>query len=193
MGKSVEERIRRHIENFANPDLHVSSMAERYMLRHYGVRAIDQLIKACDHTNPMTRLRAAWVLGYTKDPRAYGPILRLTEDPNERVRYDATVALGILGDKRGLQHLLRMYWEDDDTRPAWLAFQKCGPPALPVLKRLLRNRDSSVRVNALNILGDIALNFCDPECLELLKKQLNDPDPEIRADTEFWLGEIAKK
>ena len=193
MGKSFEERIRRHIENFANPDMRTYTRSKSWLLRHYGVSALDQLVEACGHPRPMVRYRAVWTLGHLKEPRAFKTILRLTDDPDEEVRYDAVMALGVLGDTRAIPHLHRMLLLLDHTRPASSALIQLGLAALPVAKKCMKNRCPEIRHAALNIIGNLAGNHGSPECLELLNKHLNDPDPEIRADTEFWLGEIAEK
>ena len=59
----------------------------------------------------MVRLRAGWVLGMSKDPRAFEPLCRLLRDLDERVRYDIAVALGHHGDERAIP-ILRQAAED---------------------------------------------------------------------------------
>src|SRR5579872_3031502 len=95
--KTAEKRrIKHHIANLNSPDQKVSARAEGYLIRYYGARALEQLTEACSHPNPVVRFRAVWALAYTHDPRAYETILHLADDADERVRYDATIALGIL-------------------------------------------------------------------------------------------------
>src|SRR5450755_4558821 len=93
----VQERISKHIHDLGSADQKVSLRAEGYLLRWYGVRALEPLIAACSDPNMQVRYRSAWVLGYTHDSRAYETILQVTRDPDGFVRYDAAIALGILG------------------------------------------------------------------------------------------------
>ena len=189
MVKPEAGRIRRHIENLDSPDANVSARAEHYLLRCYGVRALEQLLSACDHPNPVVRFRAAWVLGYTRDPRAFDALLRLTDDPEERVRYDATIALGIHGDPRAIPHLYRMFLAGDYTRPASMAFARIGLSALPSMKKALKNRSAKVRQWAIDMVGGFAEEFGDPECISLLRAFCKDPNAGIRGDAEYWLKE----
>lgn len=186
-------RIQRHIENLNNEDQKVSSNAERYLIRYYGVRALEPLLESCRHPNPVVRFRAAWALGYTQDPRAYEAILQLTDDPDDGVRYDATIALGILGDERGIEPLTRVFLAHDPSRPGALGFSQIGLKTVPVLEELLRNGDPRVRQRAINVIGGFANDHEDTHCIELLESCANDSDPIIRAEAEFWLEEITGK
>ena len=121
-----KRRIRRHILNLDSPDQEVSARAEGYLIRFYGVRALDELLTACRHPNSVVRLRAAWALGCTQDPRAFKTILRLTEDPDERVRYDSTIALGLHDDPRAVRPLIDMWLKNEVTQPAGMAFSRMG-------------------------------------------------------------------
>ena len=49
-----------------------------------------------------------WALGKIRDVYAYETILRLTQDADDAVAYDATLALAELGDLRALEPLRRM-------------------------------------------------------------------------------------
>ncbi len=132
------------------------------------------------------------MLGYTHDPRAYETILRLTDDPDERVRYDATVALGILGDERAIEPLTRIYLSQDETRPAGMASHRMGPKAVPALIEVLRQGNAHVRHSVVNVLGGLAQDYGDKRCIELLQGCLNDPDPLVKKDAEFWLEELGR-
>ena len=98
-----KRRIHRHIANRNSSDEKISAQAEVYLMRYYSVRALVPLLEACNHSNPVVRFRAAWALAHTHDPRAYETLLRLTDDPDSGVRYDATIGLGVLGDIRAIE------------------------------------------------------------------------------------------
>src|SRR5205823_11170429 len=133
----------------------------------------------------VVRFRAVWALGKTRDPRAYETILRLTDDPDERVRYDATLALGELGDMRAVEPLLPIWLEDDVSRPAAMAIATLGLEALPAVEEALRRGNADVRHSAVNVLGDFATDHGDARSIALLRRSLDDPDPYVRADAEY--------
>ena len=113
-----KRRIRRHIENLGSVDERVATKAEACLIRYYGPRAFDELRDACHDPNAAVRFRAVWALAQTRATSAYETILALTEDPDQRVRYDATVALGVLGDARAVEPLARLWARNDSTGPA---------------------------------------------------------------------------
>jgi len=76
-----------------------------------------------------------WILAKSKDTSAFKTILRLTEDPDRRVQYDAALGLGELGDKRAIEHL-RVLAERSDLESCCLGAQSAllkfdsGPNAM---------------------------------------------------------------
>lgn len=190
--RSVQDekrRIRRHIENLGSGDDTVSSRAERTLIRSYGARALEELIEACTHPNPVVRFRTVWILGHTGDDRAYDAILRLTDDADERVRYDATLALGVLANGHALAPLTRFCLEHDPSRPGADALARMGLKALPAVKEVLRQGDAETRHSAVNVLGHFACEHGDARSVRLLRKSLHDPDPEVCEDAAWWLSE----
>jgi HEAT repeat protein len=117
--------------------------------------------------------------------------MRLTDDVDERVRYDATVALGILGDDRAIEPLRQMLLANDETRPAGMAFYRLGPRTVPVLKDVFNTGDEQARLVVVNVVGGFAKDFGDTDSIAILKVAAVDPDPLVRADAQFWLDEIA--
>ena len=154
------------------------------------MRALEPLLEACNHANPVVRFRAVWVLGYTHDSRAYETILRLTDDPDEGVRYDATIALGVLGDTRAIEPLTRYYLNNDGTRPAGMAFARMGLDVVPTLEEILRQGNGDVRWSVTQVLGNFVEKYRDEHCLELLKECRNDPDTSVSENAAFWIKEI---
>jgi HEAT repeat protein len=140
----------------------------------------------------VVRYRAVWALGYTHEPRAYETILRLTDDPDEGVRYDATIALGILGDQRAIKPLTQMCLKEDATRPAADGLSRMGLKATSALIELLRQGGPNVRWSAVQVLGNFAKEFGDRRSIELVQACVNDPDPEVRENAAFWLNDIGK-
>ncbi len=98
-----QQRIQQHIENLGGSEV-VAQRAERCLIR-FGEAAVAATLPFADDTRPDVRFRVAWILGKSRDPQALPVLIALTEDPDERVRYDATLALGELGDRRSLPTL----------------------------------------------------------------------------------------
>ncbi|MDQ2799016.1 MAG: HEAT repeat domain-containing protein, partial [Armatimonadota bacterium] len=73
-----------------------------------------------------------WTLGKSRDSRALPTILRLTHDPDERVCYDAVLALGELGDTQAVPVL-----EEIARRPS-------DPAALDIAARSALNKLKSL-------------------------------------------------
>jgi len=130
MSRDTLRRIQGHIRNLADPDDKTSYQAERRLMR-FGPRAVELLIVAATDPNPRVRFRAVWVLGKSRDLRAFPAILHLTRDPDGRVSYDATLALGELGDTRAVPHLTALVGqagpEDALADAALSALRKLAP------------------------------------------------------------------
>jgi HEAT repeat protein len=58
------------------------------------------------------RRKAADALGWIKEP-AVGPLIETLKDKNENVRYEATMALGEIGDVRAKEPLMRALRDKD--------------------------------------------------------------------------------
>lgn len=192
--KSAEARIQQHIANFADPDSVISSRAERYLIRWYGVRAFEPLLEACSHPLPQVRFRAAWALGCTQDPRAYEPLLRLLDDPDPGVRYDAAIALGILRDVRCIAPLLALVCqtprEDGLDDGAAMGLTQMGEQAVPTLTEALPSAPSAARRTIASVLGRIGTE----DALAALLKLREDKDENVRiAATEAWEEAIEEK
>jgi HEAT repeat protein len=183
----ADKQIQQHIENLDSADFDTSCRAEGYLIRYYGSRALVPLIWACGNPNATVRFRAVWALGQTLDPRAYEIILRLIDDPDQRVRYDATIALGILGDLRALEPLRRATLLEDVSRPGYEGLYRLGLAAVPIFEELLQSESPHNRHVAINCLGNLAEDTGDSHCLDLLRKHLDDPDWGTKEDARFWL------
>jgi HEAT repeat protein len=188
--KRTRGRISRHIENLNSDDEQVSSRAGRYLIRYYGVRALDYLLEVCNHRNPVVRFRAAWALGHTGAPEAFEALLRLTDDPDERVRYDATMALGVLGDMRAAKPLFDMWLLADVSRPAPVAIMTLGVKALPFVEKALQEGSAGMRHTAVLVLWTYVTDDGSTRAIELLKGSLDDPDSDVRETAKLLLEEI---
>jgi len=185
---AVMRRIKRHVENLNHANARTSARAEYCLIRYYGARAVDSVLKVVDHPNPAVRFRAAWILGETGDPRAFDVLLRLADDPDEGVRYDAVLAFGNLRDVRAIPHLIRMLLEDDPSKPAANAIVKIGLAARPTVEGVLKSGNPSERYSAVFILGHFAADYCDEQALELLRIASKDADPLVALEAADWLS-----
>ena len=185
-----KRRIARHIANLSDADRAKVFRARRYLI-YYGVRAMPELIVACDHESPEVRLRAAWALAHSKHPDAYDSIRRLCSDSDEAVRYDCRVALGILGDERGLAALMLMIEEgDDEYAAAHSGIGRMLPEAFPAIAALFRRGDSRIRDSLLNLVGVSATDYGLPEAIEFLQGAVLDENSARKEDAQFFLEEV---
>jgi HEAT repeat protein len=104
----TQRRIRRLVSRLCDPNQKLAEKAEVRLLR-FGHLAIKPLLELVHHRSPHVRYRVVWVLGKTKDSRAFEAILKLAEDRDHRVAYDAMLALAELGDERAVPHLFRLF------------------------------------------------------------------------------------
>ncbi len=128
LSADTRRRIAGHIDRLGDADSQTAHNAERHLIR-FGTNAVDALLIAAADPNPQVRYRAVWALGKSRQGRAFEVICALTEDADEAVRYDATRALGELGDLRAvpfLESLARRVTPKDNR---W-------DPALSALKTL---------------------------------------------------------
>ena len=126
-------RIQKHIAALNNSDQSLTLKAKNSLIR-FGSKAVEPLLSALSHPNPAVRFRVVWVLGISKDPRAFDAICSLLKDEDERVRYDATIVLGHHGDERAITLL----WDLVENRvdpllgsAARIALLKFGVQAFP--------------------------------------------------------------
>jgi HEAT repeat protein len=183
----TERRIRRHIENLGSSDDNVAIKAEQYLITYYGARALEPLIRACAHENPKVRFRAVWALAWTKDTAAFDTIAKLIIDPDEHVRYDSRIALGIHGDSRALPVLKEACQTPDDMGVAFMGLAKMGLQSLPIYEELLQSESPHLRYCALNCIGSLSEETGDSRCFAHLHHHIHDSDEYVRSDAKFWL------
>ena len=131
-----------------------------------------------------------WALGKTRDPRAYETILCLTDDPEGYVRYDAAIALGVLGDERAVAPLVTLMQEPDDQHcvdsAAAMGLDRLGQSAMPALLEVLQNGANKARHLAADVLGGLG----DKRAVEPLAKLLSDNDKDMRITAIEALAQI---
>jgi HEAT repeat protein len=158
--------------------------------------AVPALVEALRDPDAGVRRHAAWALGMIGEDAVgpdRSPLASLLFDPDPGVREAAAMALGLTGDTQaGIELLLERLQEPATTADAKrLAAASLGDmearAAVPVLTKLLADRDARVRRWAVAALGEIA----DQQTVAPLSKVLTkDPDPGVRIEAAFRLGKF---
>lgn len=169
-----------------------------------GAEGIDELIHALETKNKDVRLGVIEALTVLRDPRSVPSLVPLLTDTSSEVRWEAAIALGEMNDPvaiPSLQNALRdpdkyvrygaasalrkMGWDPaSDEEQAflqvgmqdWQAVQEIGVPAIPALSHVLHDRDSGVRIQAIDILGSIGHERAIPALI----RSLADENPDVR-------------
>ncbi|MFL5401210.1 MAG: HEAT repeat domain-containing protein [Gemmatimonadales bacterium] len=151
------------------------------ILARHRDAAIDPLILLLGTSSRNSaRAWAANVLGELRAQRAYPALVRGLSDPDDEVRGKSATALGRLGDRRAIAHLLDHLLTDSApfvrVRIACTLGQFGGPEVIDRLVHALRDPAWWVRMRSVEALEQIGAAAEGP-----LVVALDDPDPEIRA------------
>jgi hypothetical protein len=136
-------------------------------------RAVQPLIRTLDDVNSEVRWQVAIALGELGDSLAAGPLAAALEDPDKYVRYGAATALPKTGwmpadERTRARHLV--------GKQDWGAVVTIGKPAIPALTAILSDRDSTIRLKAIETLGMIG----DTDATPALIKSLGDENRDVR-------------
>lgn len=173
-------------------------------LGSFGPDAIDHLIAALGTKNKTIKLGVIGAMTEIKSPKTIGPLMGTLSDENSEVRWQSAIALGEIGDPAAtepLRHclqdpdkyvrygaaiaLMMIGWKPKDFEERayyfaamleWKAVREMGKTAIPALISLLRDRDSSVRIKAVELLGATG----DKSATSALMKSLGDENREVR-------------
>ena len=169
-----------------------------------GTEGIDELILALKTKDKDVRLGIIEALSVIRDPRAVPSLIHLLSDPGSEVRWEAAIALGEINDPASTASLVQALRDPDKYvrygaasalqksgwKPAsdeerafhsvglqeWQAVREIGEPAIPALSHVLRDRDSGVRMQAIEILGSIG----NGKAIPVLMRSLADENAEVR-------------
>lgn len=150
------------------------------ILTRHGDVVVDPLIALLrDTTRHPARAWAANVLGEVRAQRAYPALVHGLSDLDDEVRGKSATALGRLGDRRAIGHLLEHLLTDPApfvrVRIACTLGRFSGPQVIDRLVRALRDPAWWVRMRSVEALEQIG-----PMAEGPLLVALDDPDPEIR-------------
>ncbi len=169
-----------------------------------GTEGIDELILALKTKDKDVRLGIIEALSVIRDPRAVPSLIHLLSDPSSEVRWEAAIALGEINDPASTASLVQALRDPDKYvrygaasalqksgwKPAsdeerafhsvglqeWQAVREIGEPAIPALSHVLHDRDSGVRMQAIEILGSIG----NGKAVPVLMRSLADENAEVR-------------
>jgi HEAT repeat protein len=117
----------------------IYSSAPYFALREIGAPALPALQRALETGSDLQRGRAAYLLGWLREPKAFEVLIGALRDPYAPVRLEAAGALGALGDARAAPALLPLLADTsaDVRAAAAYALGRCGgAEAVPTLERL---------------------------------------------------------
>ena len=142
------------------------------------------------------RSSAVWLLGRLKklgpfkNNEALDPLLTVLGDPNESLRRDAALALGVLRDRRATAKLIQAMLGDPDSMVRQLAAKSLGdlgsPKGIKALRGVLtdQSQDPNLRGATAEALG---ASFAFDSAVELIAG-LSDRAPEVRFWSAYALG-----
>jgi HEAT repeat protein/beta-lactamase regulating signal transducer with metallopeptidase domain len=165
-------------------------------LASFGQQAVEPLVTALSHENPVVRRNAAWAIGETRggsstDRRdAFEPLFAALSDEDAWVRRAAAFAFGEIRDPRAARALIAALGDSDyqvrDMAVYALGEMKEARAVEQLSQLLLKDDHWNLRVRAAWALGEIA----DPQAVEALTAALNDEDGRVRSKAKWALSEI---
>ncbi len=111
LGDSILEPLRQLLESGSSDERRNAADLIRQMWFHGKfhewilANAVEPMVHNLQDTNPLTRGYTAAILADIRDQRAFEPMLALTRDSNDYVRWVAAWALGRFNDTRAIPYL----------------------------------------------------------------------------------------
>ena len=191
---AYQEEQRKYLERLVfetlrDDDLDIQNAALDALKRIYKQgdrkRLLSQLQKAIKSSDNRDRHNAHWVLGHLgkEDPGTIVPILvKLLDHRRTETRLNAVKALGEVGNEQAIPALAALIesgsarWKRDREEPevrqlAVEALGKIGGAAVPELVKIVQNKGSSLRVDAIRALAVLGDEKVVEPLLEALKEQ----------------------
>lgn len=200
---AAKKNIRGLIRALRSHDVDVQLDAAR-ALGSLGPDAIGHLLSALSTRDKTVKLGIIGALAEIRSPETIGPLIATLSNENSEVRWQAALALGEIGDpaatsalKSALSDpdkyvryasatsLATIGWKPNDADERaryfaamldWKAVGQIGRPAIPALAGLLHDRDSAVRIKAVDIMGQMGEKDATPA----LMQSLGDENREVR-------------
>jgi HEAT repeat protein len=186
-----------------SPDLEIHTAAAKG-LGTLGPEAVDDLAKPIKTRNLAVKLGIIGALSEIRNPRSIPCLKDAPSDKNSEVRWQAAIALGEIDDPAVIEPLVtalqdthkyvrhgsafalaKRGWKPENEKELsdyyvgmqeWEAAKKIGKPAIPSLARSLKDKDSGIRTQAVDTLGEIK----DPKATPALIRSLGNENREVR-------------
>ncbi len=191
---AYQEEKRKYLERLVfetlrDDDLDIQNAALDALKRVYKQgdqkRLLNQLQKAIKSSDNRDRHNAHWILGHLgkDDPNTIVPILvKLLEHGRTETRLNTVKALGEVGSEDAIPALAAIIesgsakWKRDREEPevrqlAVAALGKIGGAAVPELVKIVQNKGSSLRVDAIRTLAVLGDEKVVEPLLEALQEQ----------------------
>jgi len=152
---------------------------------------VDHYLDLLRNAKVWKRAQAAERLGIIRCRKAVPALIEALDDEARDVRNMAIYALGLLGDDKGLEAIMRCLLdclgplEEVSVRIVKSALISYGRPAIRVIRRGLKSSNWRVRAVTVEILG----NIDDPAVVDELTLALFDREPDVRAKAARALGQ----
>lgn len=176
------------INALVDDNVHIRRKSIWPLLNIGGDRAVEPLIAALRYdSDAKVRRYAASALGQIHDTRAINSLIAAFADPDERVCWDAAVALEKIGVRAIESLIMALFYGAEAVRLGAanaLAWLRHVSAIESLTESALRDRDAVVRTRAVFALGWIGA----PAAAEPLISALCDPDDEVRIQAAAALG-----
>lgn len=139
-------------------------------------RAVPPLIELLNDTSSEVRWETAIALGEIGGPDVISPLKNALRDPDKYVRYGAASALSKTGWNPVSDEEKAFFYVGMQE---WQKVKDCGPAAIGALSLVLHDQDSSVRIEAIGVLGLIG----DKKAIPALMQSLRDENADVRWKT----------
>ncbi len=139
-------------------------------------RAVPPLIELLNDTSSEVRWETAIALGEIGGPEVISPLKNALRDPDKYVRYGAASALSKTGWNPVSDEEKAFFYVGMQE---WQKVKDCGPAAIGALSLVLHDQDSSVRIEAIEVLGLIG----DKKAIPALMQSLRDENADVRWKT----------
>lgn len=152
-------------------------------LESLGPEAIGVILKKLKTRNRFVKLGIIEALATIKDPLAVEPLLEVMGDRDAEVRWGCAIALGEIGDERAIPELKKALgdpdkyvrygtsfalskigWKPETTlekgqlfygMQEWVALKEMGKSAIEILETARKDRDTGIRLKAIELIGEI--------------------------------------